>query len=133
MIIRNGTLDTTRRTLPLNRTILPRRVVQNSPIDSFQPASPVAQQPLSVARSAQTGLTSSSSSSSGGFFSGLWGRLKNVASGLLGQVGTWLSANAGGLISKATTWVSDFVGNMLTKAATWAQGILANWQQKLGN
>jgi hypothetical protein len=129
VIIRSGVVDTTRRTLPLDRSTLPRRIVRESPVDSFEPAAPVARQ-LAVAQSA---LTSSSSSSSGGFFSNLFKRLKNVAGNLLGQVSTWFSANSGGLIAKATTWVSDFVSSMLTKAGTWVQGILANWTQKLNN
>ena len=129
MIIRNHALHTTRRTLPLDRPLVARRVVRNSPIDSFEPAAKVAAQQLAVAKSAQT--LAPSSSSGGGFFSGLFSRIKNVAAGLLGQVGTWLSTNMGGYISKATSWVSNTVGGLLTKAGSWLQNIIGGWMQKL--
>ena len=74
-----------------------------------------------------------SGGSSGGFFSGLFKRLKSVASGLLGQVGQWFSANAGGLITKAQSWISNLAGGLLTQAGNWFSGLLAKWQTKLGS
>lgn len=130
MIIRNSTLQTTRRTLPLRPISTPVRLAPAGPIDSFQPAAPA----LSVSQSAQTSAVApTSSSSGGGFFSRLWGSLKKVGAGILGQAGQWLSANVGKYIGKAQTWASDMVGSLLNRAATWFQGILSSWQQKLGN
>lgn len=131
MIIRSSTLTATRRTLPLrDPSIQARRLVEVGPIDSFQPVAPVAQQ-LSVSQSAQTAVAPSSSS--GGFFSKLWGGIKKLGANLLGQAGTWLNANVGGYITKAQTYVSNLVGGLLTKAGSWLSGLLASWQQKLNN
>jgi hypothetical protein len=129
MIIRSAALDTTRRTLPLNRPVLARRVAQNSPIDSFEPVQ-IAPSPTIVAK--QQALNVSGGSSSGGFFSGLFSRLKSIAGGFLSQIGTWFSSNVGGYISKAQTYASDLVGGLLGKAATWFQGLLSKWMTKLG-
>jgi hypothetical protein len=124
MIIRNSTLQTTRRTLPLRPISTPVRLAPAGQIDSFQPAS----RALSVSQSAQTAAVApTSGSSKGGFFSRLWGGLKKVGAGILGQAGQWLSANVGKYIG------SDMVGSLLNRAATGFQGILASWQQKLGN
>lgn len=130
MIIRNSTLTATRRTLPLARPASTCQLAPRSPIDSFEPAAPAAQ--AVVQRSAQSGAVTSSGSG-GGFFSGLWSRLKGVVSNLLGQAGTWLSTNAGGLIDKAKTWVSDLVGGLLGKASSWLGGLISAWQTKIGS
>src|SRR5438477_4697147 len=79
MIIRSSALTTTRRTLPVGAPVA-QRAAQSSSIDSFEPAAPVRQ--TAIQQSAANGVQSSSSG--GGFFSQLWGRVKNVLSGLLG-------------------------------------------------
>src|SRR5690606_4386260 len=96
-------LHSTRRTLPLRPELQAPRLRSVAPIDAFESVAPVQQ--LAVAQSAQTVAPSSPSSSSGGFFSKLWGGIKNVAANLLGKAGDWLSNNVGGYITKAQTWV----------------------------
>jgi len=124
MIIRNSVLNTTQRTLPRDQFRVPVRRVAAAPLDAFE-AAPAAQQQI-VAR-AQPQVVAPSSSSSGGFFSNLFGALKRVAAGWLGQAQTWLSTNMGGLIDKAKTWV----GGLLTKAGNWFSGLLGSWKTKL--
>jgi hypothetical protein len=125
MIIRNAGLNTTQRTLPREQFRVPVRRAAAAPIDTFDAVAPVAQQQI-VARS-QPQVTAPASSSSGGFFSNLFGAIKRIAAGWLGQAQTWLSANMGGLIDKAKT----FVGGLLTKAGSWFSGLLGSWKTKL--
>lgn len=125
MNIRSSTLNTTRRTLPI-RDPVQVRDLRSVEVDSFQPA-PSA--PLATKQAALN--VAPAQSSKGGFFSRLFGGLKKIAAGWLGQASGWLTKNVGGLITKAQTWASDTVGGLLTKAATWFQNLIAKWQGKL--
>jgi hypothetical protein len=100
--------------LPAINALAPR---QATAIDSFQPAAPVAQ-PL--APQAAISQPAAATSSSGGFFSGLWSRLKSVFSGILGQLG-----------QVATQAASSFLGGLVSKATSWLGGLFTSAQNKL--
>ncbi len=126
MIIRNSPVATTRRSLPaLYRSPQVRQAVARAPLDAFESVAPVAQQQI-VSRQ-QPVTATPTTTSSGGFFSNLFGAIKRTVAGWLGSAGTWLSQNMGGLIDKA----KDVVGGWLTKAGSWVMGLLSGWKQKL--
>jgi hypothetical protein len=117
-------------TLPARNALAPRQPLA---VDSFQPTAPLAgpnpQQGL--APQANPTPAAPASSSHGGFFSGLWGRIKNVFAGLLGQAEQKVDQAAPRLLDAAKGIVGNLMNTLFSKALGWVNGLFGSAQNKL--